>query len=241
MSEMTKDYMTVFVIIPAKRLDNAKSRLASIFTDDERKHFCLKMLEDVLRTVKSTKRPHEIVVVSQDPMVSKTAKNFEAAYLKEGKMELNEAVSKGINWCVEMGAASVLILPADIPLVMPRDLDRILVLGKKASMVISPSRNGKGTNALFLTPPKVSPTFYGPHSFRRHIKEAKKLKVSCRRYESPRLALDIDTIKDLSYFISLKAKETSSYKMLEEMKAANKFEIRERRRTNWNRRGELIG
>lgn len=237
---MTNDYMTVFVIIPAKRLDNAKSRLSSIFTDDERKHFCLKMLEDVLRTVKSTKRPHETVVVSQDPMVSKIAKNFEAAYLKERKIGLNKAVSEGINWCVEMGAASVLVLPADVPLVMPRDLDRILVLGKKASMVISSSRNGKGTNALFLTPPNVSPTFYGPHSFQRHIKEAKKLKISCRRYGSPRLALDIDTIEDLSYFVSLKAKETCSYRMLEEMKAANKLAIRKRHRKNWNRRGELI-
>jgi len=226
---MTKDYMTVFVIIPAKRLDNAKSRLSSIFTDDERKQFCLKMLEDVLRTVKFTKRFHEVVVVSQDPIVSKIAKNFEATYLKERKIGLNKAVSEGINWCVEMGAASVLVLPADIPLVTPRDLDRVLVLGKKASMVISPSRNGKGTNALFLTPPKVSPTFYGSHSFQRHIKEAKKLKISFRRYRSPRIALDIDTIEDLSYFISLKPKETYSYKMLEEMKAANKLEIRQRR------------
>jgi len=227
---MTKDYVAVFVIIPVKRLDNAKSRLSSILTDDERKHFCLKMLEDVLETVNSTKHPHETVVISKDPTVSKIAKNFEAAYLKERKTGLNKAVSEAVDWCVEMGAASVLVLPADIPSVMPTELERIFTLGEKASMVISSSRNGKGTNALLLTPPNVSPTFYGPHSFQRHIKEAKKLKISCRRYRSPGLALDIDTIEDLTYFVSLRAKETYAYKLLEKIEVANKLDIHQRRR-----------
>jgi 2-phospho-L-lactate guanylyltransferase len=224
---MTKDSVTVFVIIPVKRLDNAKSRLSSLLTDDERKQFCLKMLEDVLRTVKSTKRAHETVVVSKDSTVSKIAKNFDATYLKERTMGLNKTVSEAVDWCVEMGAISVLVLPADVPLVAPMDLNRIFTLGETASMVISPSRNGKGTNALLLTPPNVSQTFYGPRSFQRHIKEASKLKISFRRYRSPRIALDIDTVEDIIYFVSLKAKETSTYKVLEKIGVINKLEIRQ--------------
>jgi 2-phospho-L-lactate guanylyltransferase len=224
---MTKDSVTVFVIIPVKRLDNAKSRLSSLLTDDERKQFCLKMLEDVLRTVKSTKRAHETVVVSKDSTVSKIAKNFDATYLKERTMGLNKTVSEAVDWCVEMGAISVLVLPADVPLVAPMDLNRIFTLGETASMVISPSRNGKGTNALLLTPPNVSQTFYGPRSFQRHIKEASKLKISFRRYRSPRIALDIDTVEDIIYFVSLKAKETSAYKVLEKIGVINKLEIRQ--------------
>ena len=224
---MAKDHVTVFVIIPVKRLENAKSRLSSLLTDDERKQFCIKMLEDVLRTVKSTKRAHETAVVSKDPMASEIAKNFGVAYLKERKTGLNKTVFEAVNWCVERGAMSVLVLPADIPLVVPTDLNRMFTLGEKASMVISPSRNGKGTNALLLTPPDVSPTFYGPRSFQRHIKEASKLKISFRRYRSPRIALDIDTVEDLTYFISLKAKETSAYKVLEKIGVTNKLEIRQ--------------
>jgi 2-phospho-L-lactate guanylyltransferase (CobY/MobA/RfbA family) len=67
-------------------------------------------------------------------------------------------------------------------------------------------------------------------SFQRHIKEAKKLKMSCRRYRSLGLALDIDTIEDLTYFASLKAKENYAYKMLEKIEVANKLERRQRRR-----------
>jgi len=222
---MTKDHVTIFVIIPVKKLDNAKSRLSSLLTDDERKQFCLKMLEDVLRTVNSTKRAHETVVVSKDSMVSQVAKNFEMIYLRERKTGLNKTVSEAVDWCVERRATSVLVLPADIPLVTPMDLNRIFTLGEKASMVISPSRNEKGTNALLLTPPHVSPTFYGPRSFQRHIKEASKLKISLRRYRSPRIALDIDTVEDLTYFISLREKETSAYKVLEQIGVTNKLEV----------------
>jgi len=224
---MTKDHVTAFVIIPVKRLDNAKSRLSSLLTDDERKQFCLKMLEDVLGTVKSTKRAHETVVVSKDPLVSEITKIFDVAYLKERKRGLNKTVSEAVNWCVKREATSVLVLPADVPLVVPTDLNRIFTLGEEASMVISTSRNGKGTNALLLTPPNVSPTFYGPRSFQRHIKEASKLKISFRRYRSPRIALDIDTVEDLTYFVSLKAKETSAYKVLEKIGVVNRLEIRQ--------------
>ena len=221
---MNKNQVTAYVIIPVKNLDNAKSRLSSLLAEDERRHFCLKMLEDVLRAVKFTKHPHETIVFSKDPIVSKIAKSFDAGYIKEREMGLNKTVAEAVTWCVQRGAELLLVLPADIPLVAPTDLNRILNLGKKASMVISPSKNGKGTNALLLAPPNVTPTFYGPDSFQRHIKEALKLKISFRRYWSPRIALDIDTVEDLKYFVSLKATETSAYKVLEEIGATVKLE-----------------
>jgi len=206
--------MAVFVIIPVKRLDSAKSRLSPLLTADERKQFCLKMLEDILKTVKSTKSINQTVVISNDPEVFHAASKFFAAYLKERKTGLNEAVSEAIGWCIERGATSVLVLPADIPSVTPADLNRMLALGEKASMVISPSRSGKGTNALLLTPPNACPTFYGPCSFQRHLEEASKRRISFRRFRSQRIALDIDTVEDLTDFVSANAKETSTYKLL---------------------------
>lgn len=220
---MTRKRMTVFVIIPVKRLDNAKSRLSPLLTDGERKQFCLNMLEDVLRTVKSTKRVNQTVVVSNDPEVFHVAKNFEAAYLRERKTGLNEAISEAIGWCIERSAASVLVLPADIPLVTPTDLNRMLALREKASMVISPSRSGKGTNALLLTPPNACPTFYGPCSFQRHLEEASRRRTSFRMFRSQRLALDVDTVEDLTDFISTNAEETSAYKLLDKIGIPSKL------------------
>ncbi len=209
--------MSVFVIIPVKKLDEAKSRLSSLLSDNERREFCLEMLEDVLATVKTTRPICRTVVVSVDPTVLQAAKRFEVVSLMESQPGLNQAVSEAISWCVQNGAKSTLILPADIPSVTPRDLNRILSLGKEAGVVISPSRSGDGTNALLLTPPNTLPTFYGKHSFPRYIKEASKRAISFRTIELPRIALDVDTVEDLADFVKLNTEETNTRKFLMEI------------------------
>jgi len=206
--------VSVFAIIPVKKLDEAKSRLSSLLPDSERREFCLKMLEDVLATVKTTRCTRRTVVVSPDPMVLQTAERFDAFPLMESQLGLNQAVSEAINWCVQNGAESTLILPADIPSVTPRDLNRIFSLGKDVAMVISPSRSEDGTNALLLTPPNALPTFYGKQSFPRYIKEASKRAISFRTIKLPGIALDIDTIEDLADFVKLNTKETNTHKFL---------------------------
>jgi 2-phospho-L-lactate guanylyltransferase len=159
-------------IIPVKQLDKAKTRLSSLLSNNERREFCLEMLEDVLVAVTTSKCSRRTVVVSVDPTVLEVAKRFGVFSLIESRLGLNQAVSEAIDWCVQNGAKSTLILPADIPSVKPIDLARIFSLGKEAAMVISPSRSEDGTNALLLTPPNILPTFYGKHSFQRYIMEA---------------------------------------------------------------------
>ena len=188
--------MNVFAIIPVKKLDEAKTRLSSLLSKNERREFCLEMLEDVLVTVKTTRCIRRTVVVSGDPAVLQVAKRFGVVPLMESQPGLNQAVSGAINWCVQNGAKSTLILPADIPSVTPRDLNKIFSLGKEVAMVISPSRSEDGTNALLLTPPNALPTFYGKHSFQLYIIKASKRAISYRKIKLPRIALDIDTVED---------------------------------------------
>lgn len=217
--------VTIFVIIPVKKLNEAKSRLSPFLTNNERKQFCLKMLEDVLITVKSARRVHRTVVVSMDPAVRQSAFRFNALFLIESRPDLNQAVYEAVDWCIQEGAKSTLILPADIPLVTHMDIDKILSLGEKAAMVISSSRNGNGTNALLLTPPNAIPPSYGPHSFQRHIKEALRRGISFHTLKSLRIALDIDTIEDLIDFILLNADKTLAYEFLKKIKVPERLGI----------------
>jgi 2-phospho-L-lactate guanylyltransferase len=220
---MTKNE-TNFVIIPVKKTDRAKSRLSKYLPDEIRKQFCLAMFEDVIKTVKSTDRVQEVIVVSNDHFVPQLVEKFRAVLLLEKTHGLNGNISEAINLCVEMGATSTLVLPADIPLIAVEDLEEIYSLGERASMVVAASRDGRGTNALLLKPPKISPTFYGPFSFQKHIQEATKLGIKFLCYNSLRIALDIDTINDLEYFVSLKAKQTVAYNELEKAGLTNIFE-----------------
>lgn len=218
--------MSAFVIVPIKELTVAKSRLSPILADEERKEFCLKMLEDVLAAVKPVEQVRQTVVTSRDPSALQVAKDFDAAPLKEREASLNQAVSKAIGWCVGRGSKCVLILPADIPLVAPTDLSRILYLGRNAQMVISPSRDGGGTNALLLAPPNVCPTRYGPRSFQRHMGEALRRKIGIHLLRAPRIALDIDTVEDLSYFLSLNDRRTKASRFLEEIQVSRRLAYR---------------
>ena len=208
--------MSIFIIVPVKKLGMAKSRLSPLLSVAERKQFCLEMLKDVLTAIKRAKLIQKTVVTSKDKMVLQVAKDFDALSFRENKPGLNQAIAEVINWCISSGASSTLILPADIPSVTSVDLNRILTQKENSRIVISPSRSGGGTNALLLTPPNVIPTLYGPNSFRRHTKEALKRGTNIHLLRSSRVALDIDTVEDLVTFLSSKAKKTYSYNFLME-------------------------
>lgn len=223
--------MNVFAMVPVKKLDKAKSRLSSLLTKNERRHLCLRMLGDVLRAIGLTRGLHQTVVVSTDPRVLQTAKNLNKLAFMESKPGLNQAVSEAIGWCIQKGADSVLILPADIPLVTPMDIGDILSLGERAAVVLSPSRNGEGTNALLLTPPNVIPPCYGPDSFQKHIKEALKRGIKIQTLKSMRIALDIDTIQDLIDFASLNTEKTHAHRFLKEIGAPERLRFLENKAT----------
>jgi 2-phospho-L-lactate guanylyltransferase len=203
-----------FVIVPVKRLSEAKSRLSPLLSETERRQFCLAMLKDVLTAVSNTEDIHRTVVVSKDPHVLQAAKKCCTLSLEESRSGLNQAISEAINWCITMTAKGTLILPADIPLISSQDLDKILLFGRESSMVICPSRTGDGTNALFLNPPRAVMTFYGRRSFHRYVKEASKRRIPYYVHRSPRIALDIDTVKDISDFVAMKAEKTHAYNFL---------------------------
>ncbi len=217
--------MSAFIIIPVKRLEMAKSRLSPLLSINERKQFCLEMLKDVLTAVKTANYIHRTVVMSMDETALQVAKTFDAIPFIQNKLGLNQAILEVINWCIERGVSSTLILPADIPLVTSLDLNRIYSLGKNSGIVISPSRNGEGTNALLLTPPNVISTFYGQDSFRKHIEEASTQGTSIHIFRSLRVALDIDTVEDLIAFLALKAEEVSAYNFLMKVEAHKRLNL----------------
>jgi len=205
--------VTISIIIPVKKLEEAKSRLSPLLSTKQRRQFCLEMLTDVLAAIKRAGYIRQTLVVSIDPTAHEIAKNFGAAPFKESRPDLNQAATEATHRCIWRGARSVLILPADIPLITKEDLTQVLSVGKDVAVVISPSRNMEGTNGLFLTPPDILPLRYGPRSFQRHKREALVRRLRFRVLKSPRIALDIDTIEDLTEFVALKG-ETHAHRFL---------------------------
>lgn len=126
---------------------------------------------------------------------------------------LNPAVRRGIRFAEHEGADQVLIVPADVPLAKPRDFSRILRAGRGTSVVIVPSYDCGGTNALLLRPPSIMPVSYGRNSFKRHCSLARKRGLKVRMLKLPSLRVDVDTPLDLRR-IRLASGSTRSQKLL---------------------------
>jgi 2-phospho-L-lactate guanylyltransferase len=204
-------------VIPVKTLLRSKTRLAEVLNLQERQSLTLAMLEDVLRAVQESFMVQQILVVSSDSKVRRFTINFGATFLPEKTNGLNQAIEQAIGWCVENDAKSVLILPADIPLITLSDVNQIINLGsEQTSIVIAPSRNG-GTNALLQKPPEVISQRFGPESFSKHLAEASTKGVILHIYRSQNVTMDIDSPEDLENLLKTEA-QTSTHKFLKPRK-----------------------
>ena len=211
--------MKVHVVIPVKSLGEGKQRLARILGEEQRKTLTLCMLQDVLSVVIRSASVKETVVVSSDREVLRLAEKLGASALAEkANLGVNTAVSAGLEYCVEKGCSTVLVLPADIPLLSPSDLEAMVSLGFSGpSMVVCPSLRLDGTNALLLNPPRIIETSYDADSFRGHLSAGRLKGVKVKVYLSGRVMLDLDVPEDIELFLKLKAgMNTETYRYASE-------------------------
>lgn len=207
--------MSVCAVVPVKALFKSKTRLSAVLAPQERRTLTLTMLEDVLKALKSSV-VSRIVTISSDSTVQALARRFNAVYLSESQRGLNQAIKQATEHCIQKKARSVLVLAADLPLVIPEDINQMVELGvEEPSVVISSSSNG-GTNALLQKPPNLIPACFGPNSFMEHVNRAMADGILIRTYHSFRVATDIDSIKDLKNFLSVES-QTMSYRFLEQI------------------------
>lgn len=185
----------LFVIIPAKPLDQSKTRLAAVLPVAERVDLSRYLVQ---RTIHLASQIGEVVVISRDMAVRKLAKQAGAWALVEAGQGLNQALQQASDWVTARGGQAVLILPGDLPLLQLADLTEIVAAGQRLpAIVIAPSRRLDGTNALLLRPPGLMEFAFGPGSFDRHQQAARGVGVEPVIYHSLTVALDLDLPEDL--------------------------------------------
>ena len=196
--------MAVFAVVPVKRLSVSKRRLSGVLNPQERRLLTLAMLEDVLTALKASTAVQEIVVVSNDLNVQDVVDKLGVSYFAVDQSGLNPAIEEATKWCIRNHADSVLVVPADIPLVSAQDIDEIVTLGSEGkSVVLSPSTDG-GTNTLFKCPPNLVPARFGIGSSAKHAKEAYNKGVCVKLHCSIGITTDIDSLEDLKKIFEVK-------------------------------------
>ena len=187
-----------WLIVPVKPFAEGKSRLGDELPSIERAALSRRLLEHVLATAATDDFFAVRLIVSRDACLKSLAARYGARLLAEHGNTLNLALEQARRLALQEAASAILILPSDLPRLQSSDLTALLTAGAGApAAVISPSRDG-GTNALLLRPPYLLPFAFGPDSFTRHCELANQAGVPPTIIQTPTLAFDLDTPRDLA-------------------------------------------
>lgn len=207
------------ILIPVKSTAWAKGRLASLLEQDARQRLSLAMLEDVLAAVMPAvgRLVHAACVATADPEAMRIARTHGATVLVEQEQRSeSHSVDAASGALARQGVEAVLTIPADVPAVRPEDIAAVLSAAGESdgAVLLVPSRDAKGTNAIWRRPPRAIPSRFGFDSFRKHQEEAEARGLSWGMLRVPRLALDIDEPEDLIAFLAFPG-ETRTRGLLE--------------------------
>jgi 2-phospho-L-lactate/phosphoenolpyruvate guanylyltransferase len=197
------------ILVPVKNTSSAKQRLAAVLDQPSRTQLAQAMLHDVLSTLyhwtarRETVRP-TVAVVTSDPFAVKLAKEYEFEIIPDpDNPGETGAIEMATRVCVERGADSTLVIPADIPLIEAWEFDEILKRAPAEGSLLVPAGDGRGTNAIFRRPANLFPLRFGNDSFKPHHAAARATGKPCIVLELPGIAVDIDNPEDLQQLISL--------------------------------------
>jgi 2-phospho-L-lactate guanylyltransferase len=104
--------------------------------------------------------------------------------------------------CVERGAESTLVIPADIPLIQSWELEEILKQAPSEGSVLVPAADGRGTNAAFRRPANLFPLRFGNDSFKPHHAAAQATGKPSVVLNLPGIAVDVDNPSDLQELVA---------------------------------------
>ncbi len=194
----------LWVVMPVKNCENAKQRLASVLSVDERHALFRAMLEDVLCVLSQCRNLAGVVLVTRDGEANELAARYGARVLEEPANRGHTRASRlGIGVLAAEGVTGILQLPADIPLVSQADIEAVCEAhGAAPAVTLAPSRDERGSNAVACSPADVLPLRFGEDSFYPHLRRARAIGIEPRVVHRPGLALDVDTEDDLRAFLA---------------------------------------
>jgi 2-phospho-L-lactate/phosphoenolpyruvate guanylyltransferase len=213
------------LLLPIKDLKHAKQRLAGLLTSEERLSLAQAMLVDTLRAVRGARLAEKIFVATNYEPAIRTAEENGWEILREER-QISESAS--VDWasriCAQKNVTGLLRLPLDLPLVRSADIDELLAVECAApAVVIVPSRDGTGTNAILRMPPTLFPSHFGEGSFAKHLAEAEATGARVIIRRNARLELDVDDEADLRALLQHDLSATQTGHWLTQSGVAERF------------------
>jgi 2-phospho-L-lactate guanylyltransferase len=190
--------MSVWAIIPARPLEEGKSRLAGALTAAERRRLNHNFFHQTLEIAETVVGRDRVLVVSRSQPLLATARDMRFQTLGEtAPYGLNAALTQAAETVRRLGATTVLSVSCDLPFLIPDELRALIAAARDGGGVaIASDRAGTGTNALVLSPVGAIPYRYGPDSFEAHRAAAQAAGLDFSIVRKAGLSFDIDTPDD---------------------------------------------
>lgn len=191
-----------WVIVPVKSFDGAKQRLSPLLSVSERSKLAWTMLGDVLGAAVGVPGLRNVAVVTSADEVADYSRQLGVVVIDDhGANGTNAAVKVGFLDVARRRSGAVIVLPSDVPSILPADIAALFAAVKKAGVAIAPAPRDGGTNALACdVPGRIAPCF-GPESFTRHIQAANRSGIRPVVVVNSRLGLDLDEPRHLVEFL----------------------------------------
>ncbi len=183
-------------VLPVRAWRGGKQRLAPHLSAAQREALIAALLTHVVECLAQLPAVAACAVVSGDPAVRDWAAARRLVALAEALPGLNPAVEQGRRWALDQGAARLLVVLPDLPLLAATEL--ALLLADPAPLVLAPDRAGRGTNALALRLGPLLPFVFGADSLAHFQTAAAQLALPAALCHQPGLAYDLDTAADLA-------------------------------------------
>lgn len=214
-SQRLRECRGLWAVVPVNLFARTKRRLKPLLSHDEREALARAMLEDVLLALTRTSALAGVMVITGDAKAAAMARAADAFVIADAENAgTTAAVTKAAQHLSGMGREGMLVVPADVPLITPADIETILAAhGTAPSTTLVPAGMDGGTNALACSPPGAIAFGFGDGSFRRHRNAARARGIEPKILRLERVGHDIDRPGDLATFL-LRPSPTHTYAYL---------------------------
>ena len=187
--------MSIDALVPLKRLDYAKTRLASVLDPPTRVRVMRALLDHTLEQVKAAPSIRSVTLVSSAVEAPSIAAEHGVAHFDDRGLPWNDALAAAIAEAV--ASEAVAIVSADVPLLTIDAVERFVDALTDYGAVIARATDA-GTNGVAMHPAGAMPTTFGVKgSAARHAELAKESGLTPVIVDIPGLAHDLDTASDL--------------------------------------------
>ena len=193
-------FANIHAIVPVNVPNGSKERLSNRLAVFQRANLTIAMLINVLSALKQSSSVESIAVVCADKKVQSVVERLGATFLWEGR---RRGLNPALNFAMRQvpSDSSILIIHADLPLLASYDVDNLVKHAGNCSLVLVPSKDGMGTNAILMRSPNMIQLAFGKRSFYRHELFARRTKLPFRVISIHGIAFDIDDEQDLDELV----------------------------------------